>query len=683
MSDGKIIYDVDVNDEGVEGKVKQTNSKIESAAQTGSGAFSEVWTGALRAIGGKLVELGQQAVSAAADVAKESLAQVASFEQNVGGVEKLFGDSASTVLANAKNAFSTAGLSANEYMENVTGFSASLISSLGGDTKTAANMADVAIRAMSDNANTFGTDMGAIMTTFQGFAKQNYSMLDNLKLGYGGTKTEMERLMRDAEKMEGYIEGSLSIESFADVVEAIQIVQENMNIAGTTAREAAGTIEGSVASMKSAWTNFLTGTMSGEEFAQTAIVAADNVVNAMMDIIPRLVSGFASMAPTLFDKAVEIVTTLVSRIGEHKLEFLQKGTEFIQNIGEGLAQGIPDFLGKALPMIEQFTANLRVGAGKFIDSGIDFILNLMQGLMNSLPTLIAYIPTIISNVVNIINDNMPKILAMGVKLIFMLIEGIVKSVPALIENFPKIIKMILDVWQAINWGNIGRFVINGIKNGVSALATNIPQLMRNIGNNAKNLFSNINWRSLGTNLINLIANGIRNLFSSIPNALSSIGRSALNAFRSINWYQLGAGVISGIVNGLWNGMSSVIDAAREVASRALSAAKSFLGIHSPSTEFAKVGRDSDEGQAEGMIENADVVEEASQEVARKAMDAQMSVDYSLPDIDSASRDMSASITGSFAQSVSRIIEVPLNIDAREIARATAWDMGEQLAWEAR
>lgn len=683
MSDGKIIYDVDVNDEGVEGKVKQTNSKIESAAQTGSGAFSEVWTGALRAIGGKLVELGQQAVSAAADVAKESLAQVASFEQNVGGVEKLFGDSASAVLANAKNAFSTAGLSANEYMENVTGFSASLISSLGGDTKTAANMADVAIRAMSDNANTFGTDMGAIMTTFQGFAKQNYSMLDNLKLGYGGTKTEMERLMRDAEKMEGYIEGSLSIESFADVVEAIQIVQENMNIAGTTAREAAGTIEGSVASMKSAWTNFLTGTMSGEEFAQTAIVAADNVVNAFMDIIPRLVSGFASMAPTLFDKAVEIVTTLVSRIGEHKLEFLQKGTEFIQNIGEGLAQGIPDFLGKALPMIEQFTANLRVGAGKFIDSGIDFILNLMQGLMNSLPTLIAYIPTIISNVVNIINDNMPKILAMGVKLIAMLIEGIVKSVPALIENFPKIIKMILDVWQAINWGNIGRFVINGIKNGVSALATNIPQLMRNIGENAKNLFSNINWRSLGTNLINLIANGIRNLFSSIPSALSSIGNSAMNAFRSINWYHLGASVISGIVNGLWNGMSSVVDAAREVASRALSAAKSFLGIHSPSTEFAKVGRDSDEGQAEGMIENADVVEEASQEVARKAMDAQMSVDYSLPDIDSASRDMSASITGSFAQSVSRIIEVPLNIDAREIARATAWDMGEQLAWEAR
>lgn len=688
MSDGKIIYDVDVNDEGVEGKVKQTNSKLKSAAQTGSGAFSEVWTGALRAIGGKLVELGQQAVSAAVDVGKEALAQTASFEQLEGGVKKLFDTSAGEVIENAKKAFSTAGMSANEYMENVTGFSASLITSLGGDTKEAAKLANIAITDMSDNANTFGTDMQSITNTYQGLAKQNYSMLDNLKLGFAGTKEGMTQLIAEAAKYTqehkelGYTveEGNLD---FANCVKAINAMQNSMKIAGTTSNEAAGTIEGSVNSMKAAWTNFLTGTMNGEEFARTAVTAADNVVNALMDIIPRLIQGFASMAPSLFDKAVEITLNLAAKIGEHKLEFIQKGTEFIQSIGEGLVQGIPEFLGQALPIIEQFTANLREGAGKFIDSGIDFILNLMQGLINSLPTLIAYIPTIISNVVNIINDNMPKILAMGVKLIAMLIEGIVKSVPALIENFPKIIRMILDVWQAINWGNIGRFVINGIKNGVSALATNIPQLMRNIGENAKNLFSNINWRSLGTNLINLIANGIRNLFSSIPSALSSIGNSAMNAFRSINWYHLGAGVISGIVNGLWNGMSSVVDAAREVASRALSAAKSFLGIHSPSTEFAKVGRDSDKGQAEGMIENADVVEEASQEVARKAMDAQMSVDYSLPDIDSASRDMSASITGSFAQSVSRIIEVPLNIDAREIARATAWDMGEQLAWEAR
>lgn len=689
MSDGKIIYDVDVNDDGVESKVKSTNDKIDSAAKQGSGAFSEVWTGALRAIGGKLVELGQEAISAAVDVAKESLAQVASFEQNVGGIEKLFGDSASTVMQNANNAFKTAGLSANEYMENVTGFSASLISSLGGDTAEAAKLADIAIKGMSDNANTFGTDMSAITTTYQGFAKANYSMLDNLKLGYGGTKTEMERLIQDASKMtDVQKELGLTVDAssmdFANIVKAIEVMQASMNIAGTTSKEAAGTIEGSVNSMKAAWSNFLTGTMSGSEFAEVALQAADNVVNALMEIIPRLVSGFADMAPTLIDKAVEITKNLATNIGQHLPEFVEKGTEFIRSIGEGLVQGIPDFLSKALPMIEQFTANLRENAGKFVDSGLDFILNLVKGLMNGLPKLIAYLPTIISNIVNIINDNMPKILAMGVQLIWEIIKGIVSAIPALIENFPKIIQMIFDIWQAIDWLNIGKFVITGIKNGVTALVRAIPDLMKSIGENAKNLFKNIDWRTLGTTVINFLVNGIRSLVTAIPNALVNIGQSAMSAFRSINWFNLGANIISGIINGLTSNVGAIVSAARNVAADALNAAKSFLGINSPSKAFEQeVGYQSDAGQAKGMLENADMVENASREVAQRALDAQMDVDYTLPDIDSASREMSASLAGSYTSSVQRSIEVPLYIDAREIARATAWDMGEQLAWEMR
>lgn len=689
MSDGKIIYDVEVNDDGVESKVKSTNDKIDSAAQTGSNAFSEVWTGALRTIGSKLVELGQQAVQAAVDVGKEALAQVASFEQLEGGVKKLFGDTAAeTVIANAKEAFKTAGLSANDYMETVTSFSASLINSLGGDTAQAATLADTAIRSMSDNANTFGTDMGSIMNAYQGFAKENYTMLDNLKLGYAGTKEGAKKLVEDASKLTSVQkELGLTVDGnsldFANLVKAIQVMQKEMSIAGTTEAEAAKTIEGSVNSMKAAWEDFLTGTMSGEEFAQTAITAADNVVNALMDIIPRLVSGFAEMAPSLFDKVVEIVTNIVTTLGEHKLEFIEKGTEFIRSIGEGLVQGIPEFLANALPMIEQFTANLRENVGHFIDAGIDFVLNLVQGLMNGLPELIAYVPTIVSNIVNIINDNMPKILAMGIKLIATIATGIIKAVPALIENFPKIIQMILDIWQAINWANIGQFVINGIKNGVTALAQAVPNLMKNIGENAKNLVRNIDWRTLGTNVINFILNGIRSLTSAIPNALRSIGSSAMSAFRNINWREVGSAVISGIVNGLWSGIGTIVDAAREVASRALSAAKSFLGISSPSKEFKKVGLDSDIGQAEGMVENADLVEEASKEVAERALDAQMDVNYDLPNIDSASKAMSANLAGSFTSTVQRIIEIPLSIDAREIARATAWDMGEQLAWEMR
>ena len=688
MSDGKIIYDVEVNDEGAESKVKQTNEKLNSAANQGSGAFSEVWTGALRAIGGKLVELGQQAVSAAIDVGKEALAQTASFEQLEGGVKKLFDTSAGEVIENAKKAFSTAGMSANEYMENVTGFSASLISSLGGDTAEAAKLADVAIRDMSDNANTFGTDMQSITNTYQGLAKGNYSMLDNLKLGFAGTKQGMTDLIAEASKYAqehkelGYTieEGNLD---FANCVKAINAMQEKMKIAGTTSDEAARTIEGSVNSMKAAWDNFLTGTMSGEEFAQTAVTAADNVVNALMEIIPRLIEGFVSMAPTLIGKAVEIILNISSSIREKMPEFVAQGTEMIRNLGEGLATAIPEFLADALPRVLTFAENLRENAGKFIDAGIDMILNIVQGIADSLPTLIEYVPQIITNLANIINDNMPKILAAGVKIIVTLVKGIIQAIPTLIANIPHIIEAIFSVIQAVNWLNLGKFIIDGIKSGIVALSNALPNIMKSIGETAKNIVKNIDWRHLGSSIINLLVNGIQALVTLVPNMLRSIASTAFNAFRSIDWFNLGANVIKGILTGLASNASAVIDAAKQVAQNALNAAKSFLGISSPSKAFAEVGQFSDEGQAEGMIESADLVENASREVAERALDAQMNVDYKLPSLDDASKEMSASLSSSISSTVQRIIEVPLNIDAREIARATAWDMGEQLAWEMR
>lgn len=183
MSDGKIIYDVDINDDGIEGKLQSTNSKVKNSANTGSGAFGEIWTGALRRIGAGLVDLGLKAADVGKQIAMDALDQVSSLEQNIGGVQKLFGDSYQSVVDNANQAFRTAGLSTNQYMETVTGFSASLIAGLGGDTQKAVGIADRAIRDMSDNANVFGTEISSIQATYAGFAKQNYTMLDNLKLG--------------------------------------------------------------------------------------------------------------------------------------------------------------------------------------------------------------------------------------------------------------------------------------------------------------------------------------------------------------------------------------------------------------------------------------------------------------------------------------------------------------------
>lgn len=647
MSDGKIIYDVDINDEGVEGKVKQANEKVKGAADSGSSAFSEVWTGALRTIGSKLVELGQRAIESAADVAKESLAQVASFEQNVGGIEKLFGESAGTVQENAKKAFKTAGMSANEYMENVTGFSAALINSLGGDTAEAAKLADVAMRSMSDNANTYGTSMESITNAYQGFAKENYTMLDNLKLGYSGTKQGMQKLIEDASKMtDVQKELGLTVDGssmdFANCVKAIEVMQSSMNIAGTTSREAAGTIEGSVNSMKAAWTDFLTGTISGQEFAETALIAADNVVKALMDIIPRLIAGFGEMAPMLFDKAGQIIDGLIIKMNDSFPQVMAKGGEILGKLGDGLVTGIPEFVEKGMQSILKFSQSLAGDGGKkMIEGGLKLIVSLVTGLANALPKLVEYVPQIILNLVNTIVDNLPSVIQAGVDMIFSIISGIAKTIPQLIAQFPTIIKSIINLWKGTN------------------------------------------WLSLGTNLIVAILNGIANIAQRVPDYLRSVANAVVTAFNSINWYNLGGNIISGIIRGISENVGAIANAARNAAYNALQAAKNFLGISSPSKAFMEVGEDSDLGQAKGMIDNVGVVEKASQEVAERALDAQMNVNYDLPDIDSASRDMSANLASSFTSTVSRIIEVPLNIDAREIARATAWDMGEQLAWEMR
>ena len=442
---------------------------------------------------------------------------------------------------------------------------------------------------------------------------------------YGGTKEEMQRLIQDASQMDDSMQRlGVTVDadsmSFDNIINAISVMQENMKIAGATSAEAAGTIEGSVNSMKAAWKNFLAGTIGGDELAETVLQATDNVVNAFMDIFPRLISGFGSMMPA----------------------FLERGRALMDSVSKGLVNGIPNFLAKALPMIQDFTANLRQNAGKFIDEGIEFIKNLMQGLMNSLPTLIQYLPTIISNIVGVINDNMPKILKLGVDLLLMLLKGIIQSIPTLIAEFPKILKMILDVWQAFDWLSIGRFLINGI------------------------------------------GNGIRNLAHSIPNALIDIINTAVRAFTSASWGNIGRNIISGIANGIWDGASRIVNAAKDVAKQALNAAKSFLGIHSPSRVFKEqVGYQIDAGEAQGIEENADIVEDAAEEVSRKALDASMNVNYNLPNTDSVSKDIGASFNSRILNTVNRVIEVPLNLNGREIARATAWDMGEQLAWESR
>lgn len=295
---GSLIYDTDIDKKGFEKGI----SSLENVANT-------AMKGILTAIGA--------VTTAIAGIGTASIKSYADLEQNIGGVETLFKTSSNKVIENAEKAYKTAGMSANEYMSTVTGFSASLLQSLDNDTEKAVKYADQAIVDMSDNANKMGTSMESIQYAYQGFAKQNYTMLDNLKLGYGGTKTEMERLIADANKVKkanGEM-ADLSIESFADVTEAIHIIQTEMGITGTTAKEAEETISGSISSMKSAWDNFLNGSGTFDQLVESAKIAFNNIATAATELLPRIAEEIVSVLPEEFVTAVKNITPILITLG--------------------------------------------------------------------------------------------------------------------------------------------------------------------------------------------------------------------------------------------------------------------------------------------------------------------------------------------------------------------------------
>ena len=395
-------------------------------ANLGADAIKGALNG-VRSLGSAMVDVGKQAVQSYAD-----------YEQNLGGVETLFKDSSDKVVENAKNAYKTAGVSANEYMQGVTSFSASLLQSLGGDTAKAADVADMAFRDMSDNANKFGTDMGSIQNAYQGFAKQNYTMLDNLKLGYGGTKTEMERLLKDAEKITGV---KYDINNLSDVYNAIHAIQDKVGVTGTTSEEASKTISGSLNAMKGAWSNLLTGiadenadfdTLVGN-LVDSVMTFGDNILprvktvlegigklikelvpklaqelpSLLQSILPSLISGVVdlikalsdalpSLIPVLMNGIVQAFTGIVDILPDILQALIQATVLIVQSLAEQLPTIIPQLIDAILEMIPMLIDNLPL----FIKAGWQLIIGLAQGLLNSIPTLLSYLPIIGSSMLN-------------------------------------------------------------------------------------------------------------------------------------------------------------------------------------------------------------------------------------------------------------------------------------------
>ena len=636
---------------GYDGSLKFDTEISEKGFNKGIKNLGNIAQGGLKVLAGSVAGIA----AGFGVMTKSALDSFASLEQNIGGVETLFKDSAQKVIDSAENAYKTAGLSANAYMETVTSFSASLLQSLGKDTEKAADYADRAIIDMSDNANKMGTSMEMIQNTYQGFAKQNYTMLDNLKLGYGGTASEMYRLLQDAANLneefastakfsmdsKGHLEAN-----FADITEAIHIVQTEMGITGTTAKEASETISGSIASAKGAFDNFLNGTGSPEALAESMVTAGKNVLKGLGEIVPRLlqtlpevgkliqenlvnslsgdsmqkiveagknavmslIDGMLASVPTIIPVDLNFVKLIADTVITNVPTLIQKGYELLSNLVDGFVKAIPEALPKILDFVQGIGDKLAEAAPILIQKGFELLQKLVEGIVTAVPILIARVPEIISTFANIINDNFPTILMKGVQLLGQLVMGLIQAVPTLIANIPKIISAIVDTLMAFQWLNLGRGIIKFLGDGIGAMKDFVVKKGFEILNGLKNTLMNLpsTLANIGRTAVSGLGNAISAGISWVKNAAGNIVSAIVNTIKSIPGGMLSIG--KDIVKGLWNGISDmtgwVIDKIQGFGESVLGGIKDFFGIHSPSRVMRdEVGKYMAQGVGVGFEKN--------------------------------------------------------------------------------
>lgn len=549
MADGTLIFDTKLDSSGVETGL----SKVGSTAKSALGTVAKVGSAALAA-----------GVTAATALTTSAVKAYADYEQLTGGIETLFEDLSWDVEENAKRAFQTAGLSANEYMETVMSFSASLNQSLmksDGNIARSAEMADKAITDMADNANKMGSSMESIQNAYQGFAKQNYTMLDNLKLGYGGTKEEMQRLLDDAGKL---AHTKFDLSSYADIIDAIHVIQENMGITGTTAKEASETISGSFASMKSAWSNMMIAMTSGEDgdfnaYLDSLIGSVETFLGNVIPVIERALEGIGNLIEKLAPVIAEKLPGLVDKVLP---SLLNAATSLIN----GLVKALPTILNvllNVLPdVVKSIASTILDNLPMILQVGAEMLMSLAQGLAEALPELIPQIVDIVLDIVDTLLDNIDLLIDAGIQLIIGLAEGLVNALPRLIERIPEIVVKIVE-----------------------ALVRNAPKLM-----------------DAALKLITTLGEGIvkatPEVLKAIPKLLVDMWSAFLDGLPKMK--EAGLNLIKGLGEGIVNARAWLIGKIKELCSNALGAIKSFFGIASPSKRFKWIGEMCVEGMAEGL-----------------------------------------------------------------------------------
>lgn len=566
-----LFVKIGVKDEASD-KVSSIGSKLKSGLATA----------------GKVAAAGVAAAASAVGVlTNASIKAYASYEQLTGGVDTLFKTSADRVMKYADEAYKTAGMSANQYMETVTSFSASLLQGLGGDTAAAAEVANKAIIDMSDNANKMGTDIASIQYAYQGFAKQNYTMLDNLKLGYGGTQAEMARLINDS----GVLGDTMTVTaetvnqvSFDKIIEAIHVVQTELGITGTTTKEASTTIEGSLNSAKAAWTNLITGIANEnanldlliEQFVSSVETAGANIIPRIETIlggigqliikmapiisqtVPQLVS---QVLPSFLDAGSQLLTGIMTGILTAAPQLTATAVDVITYLVQFLIENAPQILTAAAQIIAALATGIVENFPKLLESGKQMIGQLSSGIESGIPDMIAKLPQIIENILTFITQSMPSILEMGMQVLFSLVDGIVNAIPKLIESLPKIIESFVNFFT-----------------------TNFPKIVQT-----------------GIDLLIKLIEGIIKSIPQLVAALPEIIWAIVKGIGSMAWAIIEAG--ANIVKGLWDGIVSMgqwlYDKVAGWVRGIVDIVKNVLGIHSPSRIFTNIGENMAKSLGEG------------------------------------------------------------------------------------
>ena len=578
MADGSVTIefngdtkglDKDIN--GISGKVQSGLGKLGSIAGTAMKGVSVAVGAAATAIGGLVTA---------------SVNAYAEYEQLVGGVDTLFKNSSQKLQSYADEAYKTAGMSANEYMSTVTSFSASLLQSLGGDTEKAADYANQAVIDMSDNANKMGTSMELIQNAYQGFAKQNYTMLDNLKLGYGGTKEEMERLLEDASKISGI---KYDISSFADVTQAIHVMQESMGIAGTTSKEASETIEGSINSVKGAWENLLVGITNPDadwdkliqNLVDTVTAAGENILPAVgsalvgvsaliRDLFPMIAQEIPTLIseilPQLVDTGISVVNSLITGIQQNLPALMEGAIQIVTSIGNAIITMLPQILTIAMQLIQTLINGIIIMLPQIIQMGMQLITQLILGIAQMLPQLIPQAVNAIITIVNGLLDNIDMLVDAAIQLILGLADGLINALPILIEKVPEIIMKL-----------------------VTALIKNAPKILE-----------------AGVQLIVKLVEGVGSVLGKLGQMAGTIIQTIWDGLKSLpsKMIEVGKNLIQGIWNGISNAVGWLWDKISGFCSGIVDKIKGFFGIHSPSKVFAdEVGKFLALGLGEGFDDN--------------------------------------------------------------------------------